>query len=169
VNEREFSWSQFGHKIRTTFSGNKTPTGPQNPVGALSSHFLSNVDNVYKYLYTHPVSEKPIFWVASSLDDVRSFPEDVRRLAGHFLHLVQQGLEPPDWKPMASVGQGVYEIRIHTRVEHRVFYLAKFSEGIYVLHAFQKKTRSTSASDIDLARRRLKQLVGERGSQRDQG
>ena len=98
------------------------------------------------------MSEKAIFWVGSSLDDVRSFPEDVRRLAGHFLHLVQQGLEPPDRKPMASVGQGVYEIRIHTRVEHRVFYLAKFSEGIYVLHAFQKKTRSTSASDIDVSK-----------------
>ena len=138
-------------------------------MGALLSHLLSNVDNVYKYLYTCPVSEKPIFWFASSLDDVRSFPEDARRLAGHFLHLIQQGLEPPDWKPMASIGQGVYEIRIHTRVEHRVFYLAKFSEGIYVLHAFQKKTRSTSASDVDLARRRLKQLVRGRGSQRDQG
>jgi phage-related protein len=70
---------------------------------------------------------------------------------------------------MASVGQGVYEIRIHTRVEHRALYLAKFSEGIYVLHAFQKKSRATSASDIDLATRRLKQLVRERGSQRDQG
>ena len=137
-------------------------------MGALSNNFLGILDKLYKYLYLHPVSEKPIFWVASSLDDVRSFPEDARRLAGHFLHIVQQGLEPPDWKPMASVGQGVYEIRIHTRVEHRVFYLAKFSEGIYVLHAFQKKTRTTSASDIDLARRRLKQLVGERGSQRDQ-
>jgi phage-related protein len=119
-------------------------------------------------MYTLPVSEKTIFWVASSLDDVRSFPEDARRLAGHFLHLIQQGLEPPHWKPMASVEKGVYEIRIDTRVEHRVFYLAKFSEGIYVLHAFQKKTRSTSASDIDLARRRLKQLVSGRASQRDQ-
>jgi len=70
---------------------------------------------------------------------------------------------------MANVGQGVYEIRIHTRVEPRAFYLAKFSEGIYALHAFQKKTRAASASDIDLALRRLKQLIGERGSQRDQG
>ena len=108
-------------------------------MGALLSHFLSNVDNVYKYLYTRPVSEKPIFWVASSLDNVRSFPEDARRLAGHFLHLVQQGLEPPDLKPMVTVGQGVYEIRFHMRVEHRVFYLAKFSKGIYVFHDFQKK------------------------------
>ena len=162
-----------GHNLDTRFEHHflkiKRPPGLKNPVGALLSHFLSNVDNVYKYLYTRPVSEKPIFWVASSLDDVRSFPEDARRLAGHFLHLVQQGLEPPDLKPMVTVGQGVYEIRIHTRVEHRVFYLAKFSEGIYVLHAFQKKTRTTSARDIDLAKRRFKQLARERGSQRDQG
>ena len=110
------------------------------------------------------MSEKSIFWVGSSLDDIRAFPEDVRRLVGHSLHLVQQGLEPLDWKPMASIGPGVYEIRIHTRVEHRVFYLAKFSEGIYVLHAFQKKTRTTPASELDLARRRLKQVVRERDS-----
>lgn len=138
-------------------------------MGALSNNFLGILDKLYKYLYSHPVSEKPIFWVASSLNDVRSFPEDARRLAGHFLHLVQQGLEPPDLKPMVTVGQGVYEIRIHTRVEHRLFYLPKFSEGIYVLHAFQKKTRTTSANDIDLAKRRFKQLARERGSQRDQG
>ncbi|MHB1039979.1 MAG: type II toxin-antitoxin system RelE/ParE family toxin [Desulfobacteria bacterium] len=67
-----------------------------------------------------------------------------------------------DWKPMPSVGQGVSEIRIHTRVEHRVFYIAKFSEGIYVLHAFQKRTRKTSKTDIDLARRRHGQLIRDR-------
>ena len=105
---------------------------------------------------------RPLAPVQRIACDIRSFPVDGRRLAGHFLHLVQQGLNPPDWNPMASVGQGVYEIRIHTRVEHRVCYLTKFSEGIYVPHAFQKKTRTTPASDIDLARRRLKQLVGER-------
>ncbi len=63
---------------------------------------------------------------------------------------------------MPSVSQGVYEIRIHTQVEHRVFYIAKFSEGIYVLHAFQKRTQKTSKTDIDLARRRLAQLIRER-------
>ncbi|HQT98237.1 MAG TPA: type II toxin-antitoxin system RelE/ParE family toxin [Thermodesulfobacteriota bacterium] len=63
---------------------------------------------------------------------------------------------------MPSVGQGVSEIRIHTRVEHRVFYIAKFSEGIYVLHAFQKRTRKTSKTDIDLARRRHGQLIRDR-------
>ncbi|MCL5885049.1 MAG: hypothetical protein M1377_06880 [Deltaproteobacteria bacterium] len=49
-------------------------------------------------------------------------------LAGHFLHLIQNEVEPPDWKPMPSVGTGVYEIRIHTRLEHRVFYVAKYRE-----------------------------------------
>ena len=63
---------------------------------------------------------------------------------------------------MPSVGQGVSEIRIHTRVAHRVFYIAKFSEGIYVLHAFQKRTRKTSKTDIDLAKQRLGQLIRER-------
>jgi len=115
------------------------------------------------------VDEKTIFWVGTSLNDLRAFPEDARRIAGHCLHLVQQGLEPPDWKPMASVGPGVYEIRIHTRIEHRVFYLAKFREGIYVLHAFQKKTKKTLAAELDLARRRLKQVIRERSAQRDNG
>jgi phage-related protein len=113
------------------------------------------------------VEDNTIFRVGTSLDDLRAFPEDARRMAGHCLHLVQQGLEPPDWKPMASVGPGVYEIRIHTRVEHRVFSLAKFSEGIYVLHAFRKKTKKTPAAELDLARRRLKQVIRQRSGQRD--
>jgi phage-related protein len=134
-----------------------------------AAHLPGGIDTVYKYLYTSLVSEKSIFWVASSLDDVRSFPEDARRLAGHFLHLVQQGLDPPDWKPMAALAKEFMKSE-STRALNIVSYTSRSSaKGIYVLHAFQKKTRTTSASDIDLARRRLKQLVGERGSQRDQG
>ena len=166
-----FASSRVIHRIGHLRNGSICSRSSLMPISRRETRFemrFELIDTVYKYLYTSLVSEKSIFWVASSLDDVRSFPEDARRLAGHFLHLVQQGLDPPDWKPMASVGQGVYEIRIHTRVEHRVLYLTKFSEGIYVLHAFRKKSRATSASDIDLARRRLKQLVGERGSHRGQ-
>lgn len=109
---------------------------------------------------------KPLFWVGSSLDDIRRFPQDARRLAGHQLHLVQQGLEPADWKPMPSVGAGVYELRIHTRLEHRVFYIAKLPEGVYVLHAFQKRTRKTPQADIELARTRLHQLLRDRTRRR---
>ena len=113
------------------------------------------------------MDEKPLFWVGSSLEDLRAFPEDARRMAGHCLHLVQQGLEPPDFKPIGTVGPGVYEIRIHTRPEHRVFYLAKFTEGIYVLHAFQKKTQKTPAAELELARGRLSLVVRERSGQKE--
>jgi len=69
---------------------------------------------------------------------------------------------------MANIGPGVYEIRIHTRIEHRIFYLAKFSGGIFVLHAFQKTTKKTSKSDVDLARQRLKQAILKRRARNQQ-
>lgn len=101
---------------------------------------------------------KPLIWVGSSLDDVRAFPPGARRITGHQLDRIQKGKEPDDWKAMANVGSGVYELRVRTAVEHRVFYVAKFQEAIYVLHAFQKKSQRTNKSDIELARERLKQL-----------
>lgn len=105
---------------------------------------------------------KSILWVGSSLDDLRDFPAEARREAGHELYLVQLGLEPSDWKPMPSVGPGAMELRIHTGVEHRVFYVAKFSEGVYVLHAFQKTTRRTRQADIDVAKDRLRAVTAHR-------
>lgn len=102
---------------------------------------------------------KPLLWVGSSLEELKTFPEDARRIAGHQLHLVQQGLEPFDWKAMPSVGPGVYEIRIHTEVEHRVFYLARFAEGIYVLYVLQKKTQKTPRQDLELVRARYRQIL----------
>ncbi len=104
------------------------------------------------------MTAKELYFIGGSLDDLRDFPDDARREAGHQLHLVQLGETPHDWKPMTSVGPGVYEIRIHTAVEHRVLCLSKHQEGIYVLHAFQKTTRQTRQADIDLARERLKAL-----------
>ena len=106
--------------------------------------------------------EKPLAWLGSSLDEVRAFPKDARRAAGYQLGRVQQGLLPTDWKPMASVGAGVTEIRVHTGTEHRVFYIAKFAESIYVLHAFEKRTRRTAQPDIALAKKRLADLIRQR-------
>jgi phage-related protein len=97
-------------------------------------------------------------WLGSSLEDLRAFPEDARRAAGYQLGRVQQGLLPTDWKPMTTVGSGVIEIRVHTRVEHRVFYVARFEDAVYVLHAFEKRTRQTPQREIALARRRLADL-----------
>jgi phage-related protein len=65
---------------------------------------------------------------------------------------------------MTIVGPGVREIRVHTGLEHRVLYVAKFAEAIYVLHAFEKRTRKTPARDVDLARQRFRALVRQRVS-----
>ncbi len=100
---------------------------------------------------------KRLAFIGSSLDDLRNFPDEARKVAGFGLYSIQRGLEPTDWKPMPSIGRGVKEIRIHVLGEWRIIYVAKFEEAIYVLHSFQKKSRKTSEQDIDLAKLRYKQ------------
>ena len=63
---------------------------------------------------------------------------------------------------MTSVGPGVAEIRIHSGVEHRVFYVAKYEEAVYVLHAFEKGTRQTRQADLELATKRLADVIRSR-------
>jgi phage-related protein len=106
--------------------------------------------------------DRPLIWLGSSRSALREFPDDARQLAGFQLRRVQHGLEPNEWKPMTTVGVGVKEIRIHTGLEHRVLYLARFAEGVYVLHAFEKRTRKTSKRDTDLARERFRALIEDR-------
>lgn len=102
---------------------------------------------------------KLLRFVGSSLDDLRAFPRAPRREIGYQLDRVQHGLEPSDWKPMRSVGLGVREIRIHHEGQYRVIYTANFDGAVCVLHAFQKRTRKTGRRDIEIAKRRLKQLA----------
>ena len=59
---------------------------------------------------------------------------------------------------MLTVGQGTYEIRIKVQGEWRIIYVAKFSDGVHVFHAFQKKRRQTRKEDIDLAGKRYRGL-----------
>jgi len=68
---------------------------------------------------------------------------------------------------MSIVGPGVIEIRIHTTQEYRVFYVAKFAEAVYVLHAFTKQTQKTPQHDIDLAQRRYAELVRTRSKHQE--
>lgn len=119
--------------------------------------FSCALADVYNILYI-PMPGKPLFFVGAALEDLRAFPDEARQEAGYQLHLVQLGQMPDNWKPMSSVGRGVYEIRIHTVVEHRVFYIAKYAEGVYVLHVFEKKTHQTRRADIEVGRARLKAL-----------
>jgi len=106
--------------------------------------------------------EKPIYWIGSSLKDLLDLPDEVKREAGYQLHRVQNGLEPENWKPFQEVGSGVKEIRIYDQGgAFRVMYVAKLSEKIYVLHAFQKKTQKTNQNDINIAKTRYKSIVNE--------
>lgn len=82
-----------------------------------------------------------------------SFPDDVKQDGGYQLHLLQIGREPADFKPFPQVGAGVYELRLDDEQnEYRVMYVTKLGGKVWVLHAFQKKTRATRKSDIDIAK-----------------
>ena len=106
---------------------------------------------------------KPVEFCGDSLTALRDFPQSARREAGFQLDLVQRGLEPNDWKAMNTVGQGVREIRIRDeRGAFRVIYVARLKHALYVLHCFQKKSQKTSNMDLELARRRYKELLREK-------
>jgi len=106
---------------------------------------------------------KPVRFRGNALNDLRSFPTAARREAGFQINQVQEGRDPDDWKPMASIGSGVREIRIRDRSgAFRIIYVAKFAEAIYVLHCFQKKSQRTDAGDVRLAAQRYRDLMAEK-------
>ena len=106
---------------------------------------------------------KPVTFLGDSLEEIRAFPQGPRRAVGFQLGKVQRGSMPENWKPMKTIGHGVYEIRIRDDVgAFRVIYVATLPESVYVLHAFQKKTQRTSKADLELAHDRLKELMRNR-------
>ena len=101
---------------------------------------------------------KPLCFVGTSRDDLSVFPAAARNRAGHELFMVQCNRPPADWKPMSGIGSGACEIRIRVAAGvYRVIYVARFEDAVYVLHAFQKKTRKTSKGDLELARQRYRE------------
>jgi phage-related protein len=91
---------------------------------------------------------KPIVFEGDALECLRQFPQTARREAGHQLDRVQHSLPPDDFKPMTTVGAGVYEIRIRdTAGAFRVMYVAKLADAVHVLHAFPKKTQQTATTE----------------------
>jgi phage-related protein len=103
---------------------------------------------------------KPLFWIGSSRADLREFPEDVRNEAGFTLHLAQQGDKALNAVPMMGFGSAkVLEVVIDNAGNtYRAVYTVKFAKAVYVLHAFQKKSRKgieTPKPDIDLIHHRL--------------
>ena len=108
------------------------------------------------------MTSKQVKWLGNSRESIRDFPDDPRREAGYQLERVQARKDPEDWKPMPSVGLGVKEIRVREGGAFRVIYVARFAEAVYVLHAFQKKANKTPKPDIEIARKRFRELIQER-------
>jgi phage-related protein len=106
---------------------------------------------------------KPVVFLGDSRARLRRFPDGPRGDAGFQLRMVQRGLDPQDWKPMNSIGQGVREIRVRDSTgAFRVIYVANFAEAIYVLHAFQKKSQRTTRHDLAVAALRFRELKRSR-------
>ena len=104
---------------------------------------------------------RPVRFLGDSLKRLRDFPEDARHDAGYQLDKVQRGDQPDDFKPMPAVGKGVEEIRVsEASGAWRVIYVARRADAVYVLHAFQKKTQATAKKDLEIARRRFRDLSG---------
>lgn len=104
---------------------------------------------------------KELVWIGSSRKDMRDFPLPVRRAFGLSLFAVQQGEHPPDAKPLKGFGSaGILEIiEDHKGATYRAIYTVRFSTKVFVLHAFQKKSKhgvATPRQDLDLIRERLK-------------
>lgn len=109
--------------------------------------------------------EKDIDWCGTSREDLRAFPDNPRREIGYELRQLQRGEMPSDWRPFAEVGPGVIEIRVNCADGwFRVMYVAKFEEAIYVLHCFQKDSRKTRKSDVNVAKARYSSLIEGRRS-----
>jgi phage-related protein len=106
---------------------------------------------------------REMVFVGGSGEDLRAFPEVARHRAGYALWLVQQGEEPPDWKPMPTVGPGCREIRVRDAGSnaYRVIYVCATAQALWVLHCFQKKSQRTAKADLDLAAARYRAMRAE--------
>jgi phage-related protein len=98
-----------------------------------------------------------IAWEGDSKEVISSFPNSAKANLGFNLRLLQQGEQPTDYRPMSSVGPGVFELRDQDeRAWYRVIYLSRERDVIHVLHCFEKKSRETPTKELELARQRLK-------------
>lgn len=106
---------------------------------------------------------RPLIWMGNSRKNIREFPEQARASVGYALQLVQAGETPVDAKIFKGVGSGVYEIvKRYDTDTYRVVYAVKIGENVYVLHAFQKKSKQgikTPQADIDLVKQRYKDAL----------
>ena len=105
---------------------------------------------------------KPLYWIGSALSDLKSMPEVVQDAFGYALFLAQIGGKASHAKPLAGFGSaGVLEVvENEAGGTYRAVYTVRFADAVYVLHCFQKKSKSgiaTPKPEMDLVHSRLKQ------------
>jgi phage-related protein len=105
---------------------------------------------------------KKLIWFADSRSNLKSFPVGVQDDMGYALYLAQLGEMSAKAKPLRGLGSGVMEIAVHDQSgTYRAVYTVSIGDSIYVIHAFQKKSKAgiaTPKPEVELIRQRLKQL-----------
>jgi len=100
----------------------------------------------------------PLVWMGNSRKNLQAFPKDAQKLMGDELQLIQFGGMPKDAKPFKGIGSGVFEIALRYATDaYRTVLAVQLGKKVYVLHAFQKKSRkgiATPKQDIDLIKQR---------------
>jgi phage-related protein len=100
-----------------------------------------------------------VIWLGDSLQVLRNFPTGIKAIMGGEIFRLQVGAVPRNFDSMVTVGRGVRELRARDRSgQYRAIYVVRKREGIFILHAFQKKSRQTSKRDIEIARKRLRDI-----------
>ena len=108
------------------------------------------------------LNSRPISWVKAALKDFQRFPEGAQLDVGRALTIIAEGGHPDIAKPLKGFGSGVFELALRYRTEaYRVAYALQLGDDIWVVHAFQKKSKSgiaTPKAEIDLINERIKRL-----------
>jgi phage-related protein len=106
---------------------------------------------------------KPVVWLGDSLKTLKTFPSGVQDEVGYALYLAQKGEKHVSAKPLKGTGSGVLEVvSDHRGDTYLAVYTVRLAERVFVLHAFQKKSKrgiATPQSEIDLIKKRLKLAI----------
>ena len=106
---------------------------------------------------------RPVVGMSDSKKQLKKMPEDVQKQMGGELYLAQRGESPPHSKMFKGVGSGVFEIKDDFDSNtYRLVYAVQIGNRLYVLHAFQKKSKkgiATPKKEVDLIARRYKEAV----------
>lgn len=110
-----------------------------------------------------PKTAKDVVWMGGSLKDLRGFPDEVKQVFGTAIYYAQLGGKHPQATPMKGYkGAGVVEIVEDCDGDtYRCVYTVRYADKVYVLHAFQKKSKkgiATPQADIEVVNSRLREV-----------